>query len=62
MKEKKEKCRLCKKFLMTKHYNPKSWVYNDTVHIKGYLFKIYLDEVFHKHCFKKFCSIEEFCG
>ena len=50
MKEKKEKCLLCDKCLMTKNFDNHSWFRWDTVHVKC---GDWLDEVCHKYCWDK---------
>ena len=50
MKEKKEKCLLCDKCIMTKKYSEKKFWREDTVHVKC---SDWLDEVFHSRCWKK---------
>ena len=58
--EKKQKCKLCNKLMMTNYSDGENWFEkHDTVHVKGDLFGEKLDEVFHTVCWEKHCSIGE---
>lgn len=62
MKEKKEKCLLCDKFVMTRYEEKKGFRNKDTVRMQGDLFGKYISLVVHELCFKKYCAIGDFCG
>ena len=50
MKEKKVKCLLCDRYIMTKRFSIKQWYRQETVHVKC---GNWLDEIFHKYCWDK---------
>lgn len=53
MKEKKEKCKLCKKLVGTGTHK-----FKDSIHVKN---GDWLDEIFHKKCFDKFKIDYPYC-
>jgi hypothetical protein len=56
IKEDKERCKLCGKYMMTpikpKKWTKRVWEKYATVHVKGNLFGQVINEVFHEKCWK----------